>query len=178
MSVSGWRSRGYLPHCDEHSLTQHIIFGLADALPSSVPSSITDPEGRAKWADKAFDRNGGRRLLARPANAEIVQKSLLHGDGERYALVAWCVMPTHVHVVAEMSRGASLATIVHSWKSFTAHAINKNEGRDGVLWRREYFDRFMRSPEQFSWTVEYVERNPVAASLVKCAADWPFSSAH
>jgi REP element-mobilizing transposase RayT len=177
MSATGWRSRGYLPHCDEHSLVQHIIFGLADAMPSSVPSSITDPAKRARWADRAFDRGRGSRLLARRANATTVQESLLHGDGERYALVAWCVMPTHVHVVVEQFKDFSLAKIVHGWKSFTAHEINKNEGREGALWRREYFDRFMRSPEQFSWTVDYVERNPVAAGLVECAVDWPFSSA-
>ncbi|MEQ1812440.1 MAG: transposase [Terricaulis sp.] len=177
MSFTGWRSRGYLPHCDEKGLVQHIVFGLADALPGSVPASITDPVARAEWADRAFDTGRGERLLASRANAEIVQDSLLHGDGDRYALAAWCIMPTHVHVLVEQFSDWPLAKVIHSWKSFTAHAINKNEGRIGALWLREYFDRFMRSEDQFTWTVEYIERNPVTAGFVQRSEDWEFSSA-
>jgi REP element-mobilizing transposase RayT len=62
-------------------------------------------------------------------------------------------MPTHVHVLVELRFEAPLADIVQTWKSATSHAINKNEGRKGRLWRREYFDRFMRSEDQFSNTV-------------------------
>jgi putative DNA methylase len=177
MSHTGWRSRGYLPHCDERGRVQHIVFGLADALSSSIPNSITDPVARAEWADRAFDTARGERLLTSRTNAEIVQGSLLHGDGERYALAAWCIMPTHVHVLVEQFSDYPLAKIIHSWKSFTAHAINKNEKRSGALWLREYFDRFMRSEDQFAWTAEYIERNPVTAGLVQAAVDWEFSSA-
>jgi REP element-mobilizing transposase RayT len=177
MSETGWRSRGYLPHCDQRGLVQHLVFGLADAMPRSVPSFISVPTARAKWADKVFDRGYGSRMLARSANAGIVEQALLHGDGQRYILIAWCVMPTHVHAVIEPLPTFSLEKIVHGWKSFTAHEINKREGRDGTLWRREYFDRFMRSPEQFDWTIAYVENNPVKARLAEKPEDWQFSSA-
>jgi REP element-mobilizing transposase RayT len=106
-----------------------------------------------------------------------VQASLLHDDGEKYALAAWCVMPTHVHVLAELSFGASLASIVQSWKSASSHAINKRENRRGSLWRREYFDRYMRSEDQFVKAVAYIEANPVAAGLCDAPEQWAFSSA-
>lgn len=175
--MSGWRSRGYLPHCDEKCLVQHIVFGLDDAMPASPPTDLTNPAERAVWADRVFDKGYGSRLLAKVVCANIVETALLHGDGERYALAAWCVMPTHVHVVIELFPSATLARIVHTWKSWTAHQINAVEGRTGVLWRREYFDRFMRSAEQFAWTVAYVENNPVAAQLASHSEDWTYSSA-
>jgi REP element-mobilizing transposase RayT len=175
--MTGWRSRGYLPHCDETGLVQHVVFGLDDAMPASPPTDLTDLTKRAEWADRTFDLGYGSRLLAGPACAEIVEQALLHGDGERYALAAWCVMPTHVHVLVEQFPDKSLAGIVHSWKSWTSHQINKSERRTGVLWRREYFDRFMRSASQFEWTVAYVENNPVAAGLVSSPLDWTYSSA-
>ncbi|MES1201927.1 MAG: transposase [Pseudomonadota bacterium] len=177
MDHKGWRSRGYLPHCDERGLVQHIIFGLADAIVQDVPASIVDPIKRAEWADRALDAGDGRRLLANREHAEEVQRCLLHDDGEHYALAAWCIMPTHIHVVVEPFDGRALDGIVQTWKSVTSHNINKRERRRGSLWCREYFDRFMRSEEQFAWTVEYVERNPVTASLVGRPEDWPFSSA-
>jgi len=178
MPHPGWRSRGYLPHCDERALVQHIVFGLFDALPGEAPPSLTRPDHRAEWADAQLDRNLGCRLLANAANAEIVQRSLLHDDGEKYALMAWCVMPTHVHVLAELRFEHTMARIVQTWKSATSHAINKRERRTGHLWRREYFDRFMRSETQFASTLAYIEANPVAAGLCEAPEDWPFSSAN
>jgi REP element-mobilizing transposase RayT len=177
MDHTGWRSRGYIPHCDERGLVQHIIFGLADSLPGAAPAALSDAAERVKWADNQLDMGHGSRLLATPDHAAEAQRCLLHNDGEHYALAAWCIMPTHVHVVVEQFGGHPLARVVQSWKSVISHAINKAEARKGPVWRREYFDRFMRSEEQFLWTVEYVERNPVTARLVAHPEDWPFSSA-
>jgi hypothetical protein len=79
MRHAGWRSRGYLPHCDARELVQHIIFGLADAMPRSVPSRLTDPTQRGAWADKQFDAGHGARILVNPAYAQIVEDALPHG---------------------------------------------------------------------------------------------------
>jgi putative DNA methylase len=177
MSNKGWRSRSYLPHCDERGLVQHIIFGLNDGF-RSPPAAITNSIERALWADREFDVGHGSRLLAEIRPAEIVQDCLLHGDGERYALAAWCVMPTHVHVLVEQFDGHALSDVVQKWKSVSAHAINKAEERKGRLWQPEYFDRFMRSAEQYSWTIAYIENNPVAAGLVESQELWRFSSAN
>ena len=73
---------------------------------------------------------------------------------------------------------STLADIVQIWKSATAHTINKRERRGGRLWRREYFDRFMRTEEQFATTVAYIENNPVAARLCEKPEDWRYSSAN
>jgi REP element-mobilizing transposase RayT len=177
MPHSGWRSRGYLPHCDEHGLVQHVIFGLFDAMPSRAPPSLGRPDDRAQWADAALDAGHGSRLLESAENAEVVERSLLYDDGKNYALAAWCVMPTHVHALIEQRFDTPLADIVQAWKSATAHAINMRVQRRGPLWRREYFDRFMRNAEHVETTVAYIENNPVAARLCETAEDWRFSSA-
>ena len=176
MTTSGWRSRGYLPHCDERGLVQHVVFGLHDSY-RAPPTHMTDATQRAQWIDRDLDLGRGSRLLEKPEHAKTVQDCLLFGDGERYALAAWCVMPTHVHVLIEQFDHHPLSDVVQKWKSVSAHAINKVEGRTGRLWQPEYFDRFMRSEEQFAWTVAYIENNPVAAMLAEKPEDWRFSSA-
>ena len=35
----GWHSRGYLPHFDGESVTQHVSFHLADSMPKTVLDS-------------------------------------------------------------------------------------------------------------------------------------------
>jgi putative transposase len=166
-----WRSRGYLPHRDAVTLVQHVVFGLADSIPADqrIPSAM--------HADRLLDENYGACLLRDARCAEIVQRALLHSDGTRHRLMAWCIMPNHVHVVVEQIAGFALGDIVQVWKSTSAHRINHLLGRRGRLWRREYFDRFMRDEDHLTTTIQYVEANPVEAKLVTNAALWPWSSA-
>ena len=172
---AGWRSRGYLPHCDAAGLVQHLVFGLADAVPDEPPADF-DARMRAAWWDSAFDRGGGARCLQGEA-ADCVENALLHFDGARYALLAWCVMPNHVHVLLEQFPGIKLDRVVHTWKSFTANKINRIVGRTGQLWRREYFDRYIRDLDHFLEVRHYIEHNPVVAGLAECPEAWRWSSA-
>ena len=164
---AGWRSRGYLPHCDGAMLVQHVVFGLADALPADTPFD----------SDDQLDLGAGSCILRDPACAHILEDVLLHADGERYRLIAWCVMPNHVHVVFEQMAGHLLGDVVQAWKSISAHRINKALRRSGVLWRREYFDRYMRDDGHLIATIKYVEGNPVKAGLTQEPGEWPYSSA-
>lgn len=171
---AGWRSRGYLPHFDSPGTVQHIVFRLADALP---PALLAAADDRTRVAEAALDRGHGERLLADEGLAALVQAALLHFDEARYRLLAWCVMPTHVHVLVEQVDGHPLSAIVHSWKSFTAREANLRLGRHGRFWAPEYFDRFVRDEDHLERTRAYIETNPVAAGLCRDPAEWRFSSA-
>ena len=177
----GWYSRGYLPHVDVPGLFQSITFRLADSLPHDVIERLAqeklDDVERRKRIEALLDAGHGECLLQRRKVAEIVEDALLHFDGERYRLLAWCIMPNHVHALIETRAGHPLAKVVHSWKSFTAKEINKALGRSGAVWQREYFDRYIRDDRHMQAVVEYIEENPVKAKLVDRAEKWAFSSA-
>lgn len=171
------RTRGYLPHIEHPGFTYHVVFRVADALPSREAGSVVDSDEAFEWLDAHLDAGHGKCALADPVNAGIVEKALLHFNGERYRLEAWCVMPNHVHVVVRPAPERPLARIVHSWKSFTANAINARLGVTGRFWAREWFDRFMRDDEHLALTAQYVARNPVGAGLVARPEEWRWSSA-
>jgi putative transposase len=101
----------------------------------------------------------------------------LHFDGERYRLMAWCIMPNHVHVLIETVAAFRLDQVLHSWKSYTAQKANEALGRKGPFWAREYYDRYIRDDQHFADAVAYIEQNPVKAGLVETAAAWRYSSA-
>ena len=179
-----WRSRGYLPHLDAPGLVQHVVFRLADSLPSAVREEIARiaRNERVEAADAALDRGYGRRDLLLPELGQLVQRALLRFDGERYALIAWCVMPNHVHVLIETRPNYALDNVVHSWKSFTAHAANRVLGRSGIFWAPDYFDRYMRDEymrdeAHYLATVAYIEGNPIRVGLCEDPVEWQFSSA-
>jgi type I restriction enzyme R subunit/putative DNA methylase len=108
---------------------------------------------------------------------------LLIFDLQRYRLLAWVVMPNHVHVLFQPVAGWTIAKIVASWKKFTAHKIcddrrDGGDGTDGPVWHREYWDRYIRDQRHFEQVVEYVHLNPVNAGLVDRAENWKWSSAY
>jgi hypothetical protein len=62
-------------------------------------------------------------------------------------LLAWVVMPNHVHVVVKSIR--SLPEIMRWLKAATANRANSLLGRTGeAFWQREYFDRWIRTGKQ------------------------------
>lgn len=177
----GWHSRGYLPHLDVPGLLQSITFRLFDSLPQDVMERIyatispDDPE-RLRRIERLLDAGHGECWLLRPEIAEIVEESLLYGDGERYRLLCWVVMPNHVHTLIETLDGQPVAKVAHGWKSFTANVANRRLGRSGPFWARDYFDRYIRDDQHLAAVVRYIENNPVKAGLVARAEDWPFGS--
>ena len=173
----GWYSRGYLPHLDTPDVIQSVTFRLADSLPAAVAAALYDSEEAERDLDDALDRCIGACHLRDERIADLVELAMLYFDGERYRLLAWCVMPNHVHAMVEPMKGDGLAEVVGGWKSYTAKAANKLLNRGGPFWRREYFDRYIRNEHHFSTTIAYVENNPVKAGLVSEARLWRWSSA-
>jgi REP element-mobilizing transposase RayT len=176
-----WHSRGYLPHCDVPGLIQSITFRLGDSLPSEVvATALADKpssDQRRERLEVLLNAGRGDCWLALDDIAALVQKALLHFDGQRYQLLAWCVMPNHVHMLIETREGYPLSEVVHSWKSFTAKEINHLLGRSGMVWAADYFDRYIRDDAHLQGAIEYIESNPAEAGLARRPEDWRFSSA-
>jgi hypothetical protein len=125
----GWNERGYLPHFDADTLIQFITFRLADSLPKAIVDALragaSDSADLRKKIESAVDSGFGSCALRDPAIATMVQDALRHFDGERYMLLAWTIMPNHVHALVQQIGGWPLADIIHGWKSFTAKRANK-----------------------------------------------------
>ena len=179
----GWHTRGYIPHFDGGpELPQFITFRLADSMPRTVverwiKEKLSDIEFR-KRIEHYLDAGAGECWLGQVAVAEIVKNALLHYDGERYQLVAWVIMPNHVHLLLIPSPGVHLPEILHSIKSYSAQKANEFLGRTGAFWQRESFDRYIRNERHFRNVIKYIEENPVKARLCKTPGEWAFGSAY
>ena len=185
-----WHSRGYLPHLDQPELIQFVTFRLSDSVPAEVVAewkaelALTgrEPADDPRCAElrerieRYSDQGHGACWLRDERIAESIEKTLLHFDGVRYRLLAWVVMPNHVHALLETLPGFPLGGVVHSWKSFSAKQVNKLLGRTGPFWMQDYFDRYIRDEEHFAAAREYIELNPVKAGLVRSADDWQWGS--
>jgi len=160
-----------------------ITFRLVDALPTERLAELQqDPEKpddteRRKRLEELMDAGHGACHLRNPRIARLVEGALWHFDGALYRLLAWVVMPNHVHTLIEPLAGSSLSRIMHAWKSFTAKEANNVLGLSGRFWQPEYYDRAIRDERHWRSAVEYIHENPVRAGLVGRCEEWPYSSA-
>ena len=182
-----WHCRGKFPH-REYKLLQFISYRLYDSVPQKVIEAwkeelkvtemtmSNDPrvEILRKRIDKYEDAGYGQCFLQDPRIASMIQENLFHFNGVRYNVLNWCIMPNHVHVLSEVKEGWTLSTIMHGWRSYTAHQANKILGRTGDFWMDEYFDRYIRDEKHLETVINYIDNNPVKAGLVDEAHKWPW----
>ncbi len=182
-----------LPHWQQPGVTYFITFRLADSLPQEKLREWT--EERVIWLQvhglgaveevsqlgvekqKEFEERFGDRLqewldagygecwLERPEIADVVEATFRHFDGQRYALGEFVIMPNHVHALVTLAPGEDVPSLLHSWKSFSAKAINRIMGRTGAVWQHESYDHIVRSEEQLVHYGRYIRANPEKAGL-------------
>lgn len=178
-----------LPHWTREGSTYAVTFRLADSLPRAALDSwaferedvirtaarqgrpLTSYEAKrldalfSEKVDRYLDEGRGECWLQIEETARLVADALGVFHGTRYRLHAWCIMPNHVHVVAQPLSGHDLPEILHSWKSYTANNVNQVVGRRGRFWAVEYYDHLIRDERDFKSQVEYVLANPQKAGL-------------
>jgi len=94
----------------------------------------------------------------------------------RIEILAWCLMPNHVHLVLRPSADGDLARWMH-W-ILTTH-VQRHRVRhetSGRVWQGRYKAFPIQADAHLLTVLRYVERNPVRAGLVPSAVDWPWSS--
>jgi putative transposase len=198
--------RRHLPHWQPEGATLFITFRLAGSLPQTVIAELLAERERKERAlahiddttirqekayleeRRAFGRwdqalhtiHAGPRWLSEPRIAELVAKSLHYRDARVYTLIAFCVMPNHVHLVCtplpgQNERYRPLSTIMQSLKRYTARESNLALRRGGSFWQEENYDHVVRDADELRRIVWYVIHNPVKAGLVAEWEDWPWT---
>jgi REP element-mobilizing transposase RayT len=176
-------NRGYLPHI-EGADYQMITYRLNDAIPVHAYERFkgTSEKNKREKFEEAMDAGFGNCWLKRPEVATLILENWRRFDAINYELVAFVIMPNHVHVLIRVFENARLSSIVHSWKSYTSKkivALLTEAGESPCLpfWQTEYWDRYIRNQSHFNAAVAYIENNPVKAGLVASANQWAWSSA-
>jgi REP element-mobilizing transposase RayT len=134
--------------------------------------------GRWSWASCAYLITAVTKsrmpLFATFSLGAVVAAELArtHTSGA-WRLLAWVVMPDHIHLLVEL-RGGSLPQTVRAFKGRTAMRINAIRGSRGSVWQRGYHDHAIRREEVLIDAARYVVANPLRAGLVRQLRDYPF----
>jgi putative transposase len=199
--------RRHLPHYQPpEGATYHVVFRLKGSLPAKAIEELRaeseeaerglekTKEGKDKirllrelrWTyferfDVLLDANStGPLWLKEPEVAEIVKEALHYRDDKVYGLLAFCIMPNHVHMVFELVSRTDCPTypvteILRKLKWNTALRTNRALHRRGAFWQDESYDHVIRDGNELERTIWYVLENPVKAGSVQSWKQWPWT---
>jgi putative transposase len=165
----------YLPHFQPDGAELFITFRLHGTLPLA-----SGRDGRTfAAADRELERTPfGPSWLREPRVAECVTGTIRDGERLRgmYCLIAFVVMPNHVHFLIEPK--APAPKITQFVKGVSAKRANALLSRTGhPFWQDESFDRWVRSDKERGNIIRYSEFNPVRANLALEPQLFQYSSA-
>jgi REP element-mobilizing transposase RayT len=195
-----------LPHIHPEGYPIFITFNLTESIPKNVVEELSkmreqELRGLSKrseeyykiqkkyfgkfddWLDKC---KNGHLWLKYENIAEIIVKKLHSMANERYELIAFCIMPNHVHLLLRylLEKSTSqhgktaqypLADTLRLIKGSTARECNLILGRTGQFWNHESYDHYVRDDEEFERIIKYILNKPVKAGLVEEWMEWKFT---
>ncbi len=131
--LKGWHSRGYLPHFDG-GIAQFVTFRLFDSLPQTLLKQFEVERKHNKLGhysrefqlkvEEYLDQGIGSCYLRRSDIAEMIKRALFFYSQNRYRLIAWVIMPNHLHLLIRPNEGNSLSVIMKDLKGYTSRQAN------------------------------------------------------
>ncbi|HMB22034.1 MAG TPA: transposase [Anaerolineales bacterium] len=188
-----------LPHYHPIGYPLFITFRLAGSLPMDVLTEIKASEDqsaneRYKTEVRYFERyddwldqcSSGPHWLQMENIAQIVAKEIQNLNEDRYRLLAYCIMPNHIHLLIEsiineqvVHQGGTakypVTDTLRLLKGRTARACNLKLKRTGSFWQHESYDHVVRDEQELEQIILYILNNPVKAGLAKEWKNWSFT---
>ncbi len=180
------------PHWKQPGKVHFVTWRMADSIPKAqrellnrdravwnakygMQDIITQPQSVQREYYRLFQRRvqhwldagAGSCALRIPAARDAMRDTLLKFNNDRYRLGTFAIAGNHVHVLVVPFPGHDLSAITHSWKSYTAKAINRLLGRTGTFWKTESFDHVVRSAEHLRKYERYILRHAEQGAYVE-----------
>jgi putative transposase len=132
--------------------------------------------GRACYFLTFCVRERRRAFVSAPSVACVLTQIQRAACDRQFAIVAYCFMPDHVHLLVEgLTNESDLPAFVHRAKQFSGYAYTA--AFQEPLWMKGYYERVLRPSESVARVARYGTENPVRAGLVRLACEYPYAGA-
>jgi len=172
---------------------------LAPSVSESTPSAPTARRRDGALAPSGAIRRQRRRprldefrytgrypyhlvAVARPGNAllrpgfpsAIIDAVHRAATAARFDLLAYTVMPDHVHILAlGIADDANAVRFMQRFKQMSSYHYAREMGT--TLWQQSFFDHVLRREEDVLPIARYILGNPASAGLIRFEEEWPYS---
>ena len=98
----------------------------------------------------------------------------------KFDLIAFCILPDHIHCIIKPSNIEDYSKIVKSFKysftkNFNVGLVNPTYKK---LWQNRFWEHTIRDENDLNIHLNYIHYNPVKHKLVNNVKDWEYSSFH
>ncbi len=174
------------------------VFGASgldlQLLVHSTPQKMKriEQENHARYLTFSCYHRLGLFEIDRVKDAFVEQLSKTR-ERTNFHLLAWVIMPEHVHLliwpqlpeypVSRVTSGMKRAfgrVVIGRWRELDAGILKKLEARNGQVrfWQHGGgYDRNIMGGHELNEKIRYIHQNPVQRGLVERAEDWEWSSA-
>jgi putative transposase len=94
-----------------------------------------------------------------------------------FLLTAWVLLPDHWRAIIYPRHPLTISEAMEAIKVSATRRINRGRETLGPLFQSRFFDRALRTVQEYHETVEYIHRNPVRRGYVTRPEQWKWSSA-
>jgi REP element-mobilizing transposase RayT len=119
-----------------------------------------------------------RKTLAEPEFACLARVIHERREEHGFLVTAWVLLPDHWHAILFPRHPLTISEVMESIKVSSTRRINHGRGARGLLWQPRFFDRAVRTVNEYHEKVRYIHENPVKAGLASRPEDWAWSSVH
>ena len=141
-------------HDPPHLFVANTLYMLTGSIYEQV-HRMRSPQRKAEWRD-AFQ--GAAKIYG-------------------WQIIAWVVLDNHYHAIVQSPEHATnLSKFINSYHKLTARKWNREDGMEGrkVWWN--YWDRCIRSEDDYYSRIKYVRWNPVKHGLMERPENYEFSN--
>ncbi len=162
-------SHKHLPHIDEANHYQFITFRTQDSIDPYLKKLAQQNLSHRKQQlaiDQYLDQSNNGTYL----NGDILvllSDFIKSKDTLSYELIAFCIMPNHVHLLIKPLH--ELARVMQLLKGGSAKLINEAMARRGRFWAADYYDKLIRNEKHFAVVYRYIKNNPVVLGEAKAS---------
>ena len=145
-----------------------------------------------------FTTVGFIHLFDNSACCDVIDENLrFYQDKGDFIVLAYVIMPNHVHLVVKVSEGKAISQCIGNLKRMTSRQISsrlelegnaalitrlqeaaaKEPAEDCRIWKPRFDCLTLNDIDTIRQKIAYIHNNPIKAGLVMQAVDWPYSSA-
>jgi putative transposase len=115
-------------------------------------------------------------ILSSKKQTEIKQRFLMDSDTQLSQIIAYCIMPTHIHLVLKQLIDNGISKFMMKLLDSYTRYFNLKHQRKGPLWESRFKNVLVEDDEQLLHLTRYIHLNPTSANLINEPEDWNYSS--
>ena len=131
-----------------------------------------------RFAQSADSLTPLSQLLTLKTKEADRRRSIVLGCEKQVQIIAYCVMPTHLHFFLKQLRLGGISRFMNRVLLSYTRFFNLKHKRKGPLWESRFQNVRVEEDSQALHLTRYIHLNPATAGLVERPDEWEFSSYH